>query len=167
MTMKPFTFFKIGAVAFFLLVILCCKKKKTDDDNNNNIPVITCNLSMSTIDANDTIYNVIGDSAYATGNNTYYTEHKISNTHGCSVEFEGVTFPVAGTYSITPIFNEVIPGSKKVYIQYFKNGVSYIGQSGECKLTGAGTGATLEYCKIKFKESFGDEKTISLKSDSE
>ncbi len=166
MAMKQVSFLKIGIGMLFLVVLVCCKKKKPDD-NNNNPPISNCNLTMSTLVANDTIINIVGDTAYATGNNTLYTEHKISGTQGCSVEFEGSTFPVAGTYAITPIFNDVKPGSMKVYIQYFINGTTYIGQGGDCKFTGEGTGAIIEFCKINFKESFGNEKTISLKSDSE
>ncbi len=153
----------------FLIVLICCfscKKKPTPDTDNPNPPVI-CNTADATLVKNDTILNIIADTAYPTLNNTYYTEHMINATHGCSIEFEDTVAPAAGNYVITPIFNEVVPGSHKVYIQYYLAGNSYSGQSGTVSVTGSGTSASLEFCKIKFKDSFGDEKTLSIKTDSE
>jgi hypothetical protein len=150
----------------FSIAFLCCKKKKVVDDNTNNNPIV-CTLTTSTLVANDTIFFIEKDTAYATANNTFYTEHKISDVQGCSIEFEGSSNPVAGTYEITPVFNEVIPGSNKAYLQYYINGQSFNGLSGQVKVTGSGTTAILEFCKINFKELFGDEKIISMKSDSE
>ena len=157
----------ITLLIVLLTSIISCGKKKDKPDEGNNNPIVNCNLSNATLVANDTIYNIIQDTSYSTQNNTFYTEHKIGPGHGCSIEFEGLVAPIEGTYTVTPIFNEVIPGSQKVYMQYYVNGVSYNGQGGTITVKGTGTSAILEVCKVKFKESFGDEKTISLKSDSE
>lgn len=153
-------------LAAIISIASCGKKKPKTSDNTNGTPVV-CNLSMASVVVNDTVYTVASDTAYTTLNNTFYTEHKIDNGHGGSAEFEGGTYPLAGTYSITPIFTDVIPGSNKVYIQYFTNGISYNGQSGSVVVTGTGASAVIEFCKIKFMDSFGNEKTVSIKSDSE
>lgn len=150
----------------FLFIIACGKKNKKNN-NTNVIPPVSCSLSMSSLTANDTVYNIIGDTAYATMNNTFYAEHTIAAGQGCSAEFEGGNAPLAGTYNITPIFTEVTPGSQKVYLLYYTGGKTYVGQSGTVIVTGAGLSAVQEFCKIKFKDSFGEEKIISLKSDSE
>lgn len=157
----------IALLIVLLSSIISCGKKKVKNDDGNDNPIVNCNLSNATLVANDTIYNIIHDTSYATQNTTFYTEHTIGIGHGCSIEFEGLVAPVEGTYTVTPIFNEVIAGSQKVYMQYYVNGFSYNGQGGTITVKGSGTSAIIEVCKVKFKESFGDEKTISLKSDSE
>lgn len=156
------------AIFLIFMVVICiisCKKKPKVTDPV--IQPVICNTANSTLVKNDTILNIISDTAYATLNNTFYTEHVITATHGCSVEFEGTSFPAEGSYIITPVFNEVVPGSNKVYIQYYTMGNSFNAQSGNVTITGSGSSATIEFCKINFKDSFGDEKTLSLKTDSE
>jgi hypothetical protein len=148
-----------------MCAIFSCKKPK--DPDPVVVPPVVCNTPNSTLVKNDTTLNIATDTAYATLNNTFYTEHTIATAHGCSVEFEGGVFPPEGTYIITPVFNEVVPGSHKVYIQYYEAGNSFIGQSGNVSITGSGTSSIIEFCKIKFKDSFGSEKTLSLKTDSE
>lgn len=146
------------------LFVYSCNKKTPPVNNPNPI---TCSLAGSTIVVNDTQYNIIQDTAYATLNNTFYAEHIVATGHGVSVEFEGTTFPAAGDYTVTTVFSEVVIGSKKVYMQYYFNGQSYGAQSGIAKVSGSGAQAITDFCKVKFKESFGEEKTISLKSDME
>lgn len=150
----------------FLFVVSCGKKNKKNN-NNNVIPPVSCSLSMSSLVANDTVYNVISDTGYATMNNTFYTEHTIAAAQGSSAEFEGGNAPLAGTYNITPVFTDVTPGSHKVYLLYYNDGKTFVGQSGTVTVTGSGMSAVQEFCKVNFKDSFGDEKTVSLKSDSE
>lgn len=153
------------SLAAFFFVALSCKKPKEPDPVI--VPPVVCNTPNSTLVKNDTLLNIASDTAYATLNNTFYTEHTISAAHGCSVEFEGAVIPAEGSYIITPVFNEVVPGSHKVYIQYYEAGNSFIGQSGTVSITGSGTAAIIEFCKINFKDSFGNDKNLSLKTDSE
>jgi hypothetical protein len=151
------------SLGLILLFIFSCKKDKKT--TTTTTAPLFCSLQMSSIVINDTVLFIIKDTSYTTGNNTFYTEHKLSDTRGGSFDFEGTQAPVQGKYVITSNFTEVLPGSKKVYIQYFLNGTSFQAQSGEVTVTGAGTAAIVEFCKISFQNSFNDNFTISFKSD--
>lgn len=140
--------------------ISACKKDKKTDTNTNTAPLF-CNLASSTSSINDTIKQVINDTSYATANNTYYTQHLMSSDEGVSVDFEAAMFPAAGKYTIAKSFIEVIPGSKKCYVQYFRAGESYVGQSGIVEI---GSDGAIYFCKIQFKNTFGSEHIVSLKS---
>lgn len=137
-----------------------CKKKTTNDNNNNTAPQF-CNLANATSSINDTIKQINHDTSYSTGNNTFYAQHLISDDEGISVDFEGSIMPQVGNYTITSSFTEVKPGSKKCYLQYFRNGESYVGQAGQVEI---GNSGSFYFCKIVFKNTFGLQHTVSLKA---
>ena len=145
-----------------LLFILSCGKKSKPDNNNNNIA--NCNLSIETIQVNEIAYNILKDTAYSTQNNTYYSEHRISDGHGYSIDFAGTSLPNNNTYTITSSYSNVKSGTQNVYIQYYINSKTYVAQSGTLLVSGSAPNIQVEFCKIYFKESFGEEKTISTKT---
>ena len=151
----------VSSLLLFCILLYACKKDSKTDDPGTVIAPVFCNLANNTSSVNDTIKQIINDTSYATSNNTYYSQHLISLEEGISVDFEGGILPVTGTYSITKSFTEVIPGSKKCYVQYFRNGESFVGQAGKVEI---GSGGSIYLCKINFKNTFGIEHTVSLKS---
>lgn len=156
-------------VHYLLLITLLafgltnCKKKKDDPNNTTTAPVV-CNLAPSTVSLNDTIRQVVKDSSFATANNTYNTQHIVSAQEGVSMDFEDAVVPAPGDYTITPVFLDVIPGSKKVYVQYFHEGQPYLGQAGKVTIKQDGGTISFEFCKIYCKNTFGLGFTVSAKS---
>jgi hypothetical protein len=148
-------------LAFF--ISSCGKKDKTNTTNTNTAPVF-CSLQMATLVINDTVNQITTDTSFQTANNTYYLQYQDAAEKGCSFDFEGTQIPAEGSFAITPNFTEILPGSKKVYVQFFINGNSFQGQSGVVKITGAGSAAVIEYCKVVFKNSFGESYICSFKS---
>lgn len=148
-------------LGLLVVLIFSCKKKKEDDNSNNNVAPVFCSLSPSTCVVNDTVKQIILDTSLITSNNTFHSEHLVAIDEGISADFEGSTFPLQGKYAITSSFNEVKVGSKKVYIQYFKNGEAYVGQTGEVEID---VNSIIYLCKITFKNTFGETFEVSLKS---
>jgi hypothetical protein len=154
-----YTYHKLGLLIVLVLLFAC--KKKSDPNTNTNIAPLFCSLADETSSVNDTIKQIMSDTSYSTGNNTFYTQHLISEDEGISLDFEGSEKPVAGDYIITPAFIEVKPGSKKCYLQYFVNGESFVAQAGKVEV---GSSGSLYFCKINFKNTFGIQYTISIKT---
>lgn len=152
-------FYLLLSIAFF---IASCGKKKSDPDKTNTAP-INCSLQVSTLVINDSVNFISSDTSYTTSNNTYYIQHQITNIKGVSFDFGGTDKPVAGTYEITSNYTDIIPGSKKVYVQYFDNGESYQGQSGNVLISTNGNESTLEFCKINIKNTFNQGFLVSFK----
>ena len=143
--------------------ISACKKKSDPPPNNNNTAPPVCNLPAHTLSVNDTLRTFQTDSGMATANNTYNTEHVITATEGLSLDFEGNAQPATGDYTITPVFIDVVPGSKKVYLQYFYDGQPYLGQGGTLHITSSGSGLAFDFCKVECKNTFGISFTVSAK----
>ena len=150
-------------ISLALFMSSCGKKDKTNTTNTNTAPVF-CSLQMATLVINDTVNQLTTDTSYQTANNTFYLQYQNAAEKGCSFDFEGTLMPTEGTFSITPNFTELLPGSKKVYVQFFINGNSFQGQSGNVKITGSGSSAIIEYCKVNFKNSFGESFICSFKA---
>jgi hypothetical protein len=146
----------------FALFIASCGKKKSDPDKTTTAP-INCSLQISTLVINDSVNFISSDSSYTTSNNTYYIQHQVTSIKGASFDFGGIEKPAAGTYEITPNYTEILPGVKKVYVQYFNNGESYQGQSGNVLISANGAENIIEFCKIDFKNSFNQGYTVSFK----
>lgn len=158
------TAFYISICISLTLIMSSCGKKDKDNTTNTNTAPVFCSLQTSTLVINDTVNQLTTDTSYQTANNTFYLQYQDAAGKGCSFDFEGNQIPAEGNFTITPNFTEISPGSKKVYVQFFYNGNSFQGQSGAVKISGSGSSAIIEFCKVNFKNSFGENHTCSFKS---
>lgn len=159
--MRSFLTLLLGLFLAIAGIAACNKKSDPLPDDNTAPPV--CNLPAHTLSVNDTLRTIQSDTGMVTANNTYNTEHVITATEGLSFDFEGNAKPGAGDYAITPVFIDVVPGSKKVYLQYFFDGQPYLGQGGTVHVTSAGNGLAFDFCKVECKNTFGISFTVSAK----
>lgn len=157
--MKCDSIYKYLFIILSLFFILNCKKKKIV------IPTlpVNCNLSANTLIKSDSVFQISSDTSYATLNNTYYCEFAINATKGIGIEFSGNVMASPGTFNITKSFTEILTVGTKVYITYYEDGNNYVAQSGELLLYQNGAEYRIELCKILCKDSFGNEKLISIK----
>ncbi|HPI53777.1 MAG TPA: hypothetical protein PLU10_03735 [Chitinophagaceae bacterium] len=155
------TGYRIVTVLAFALFVFSCKKKS--DPPATNTP-ISCSLSVQSLVIQDTVHTISSDTSYDTGNQTHYVEFAVTPTIGVSIDFNSAGAGSSGNFTITSSFNEVISNTQNVYVALYKNGITYVAQSGTVYVQGSGSLATVEFCKILFKESAGGEHTVSMKS---
>lgn len=151
--------YKFSLIILSLFFLINCKKKKIETP----ILPVNCNLSANTFIKSDSVFQISSDTSYATLNNTYYCEFAINATKGIGIEFSGNTMATPGTFNITKTFTEILSASTKVYITYYEDGNNFVAQSGELLLYQNGANYRIELCKIVCKDSFGNEKVISIK----
>lgn len=152
--------YKFGFIILALFFIVNCKKKKIETP----ILPVNCNLSANTLIKIDSVFQINSDTSYATLNNTYYCEFAINATKGIGIEFSGNVMATPGTFNITKSFSEILTAGTKVYITYYEDGNNFVAQSGELLLYQNGADYRIELCKIVCKDSFGNEKLISIKA---
>ncbi|MBL7765718.1 MAG: hypothetical protein JNJ58_06485 [Chitinophagaceae bacterium] len=152
-----------------LLILLFCSSVWSSCDKKPEEPEVppppVCSLTLSQLAINEVVDVIKKDTSYATANNTYYTEHTISVGEGVSFDFPKIVIPAEGEYTVTKVYTDVKPTTKYVYIQYYHAGDVYIAQSGNVTVSGFGIDIVIEFCKLVFRNSGGDELTISFKSD--
>lgn len=153
---------------FFILLafsaaFFSCRKGKTND-NNNPAPVV-CNTAPTTIVCNDTVMTIVQDTAYVTLNHTFYSEHSINATKGCSTEFNGTQVPIAKTYTVTKDYAQLKNNDNYVFLSYYLDGIPGTAQSGTVTISGSGLGATIEFCKVTFKDAYNHTYVVSMKTD--
>lgn len=152
---------RIVTVLVCTLIIISCKKKS--DPPTTNTP-ISCSLSIQSLVIQDTVHSITSDTSYDTGNQTHYVEFAVTPTIGVSIDFNSAGAGSSGNFTITSSFNEVISNTQNVYVALYSNGITYVAQSGTVYVKGSGSLATVEFCKILFKESTGGEHIVSMKS---
>jgi hypothetical protein len=153
--------FRATYLLIFTLIVFSCKKKS--DPPVTNAP-ISCSLSVKSLEIQDTLHSISSDTSYDTGNQTRYMEFAVTPTLGVSIDFNSANAGSSGNFTITSSFNEVISNGQHVYLALYKNGLTYVAQAGTVYVQGSGSLATIEFCKILFKESGGGEQTVSMKS---
>lgn len=149
-----------------LLISFCflnsCKKDKTEENTATNQNSCSTSMQELTIDGVD--FSILSDTAYFNGQ-SFYTLHKVNDSVGCSFNFGTNSVPTSGKYNITPSFIEVNSTNNKVFVESYINGNAFQAQSGIVTISGTGSTAIIEVCRVKFKNSFDIEHQVSLKSD--
>lgn len=150
---------------FFFLpaVIISSCKKNTDEHVIPDPNVTACSYQLHEMWVDGLSQTLTFDTAYNMPQ-SYFSIHQVDAGNGVTYNFGTAQVPSAKKYTITSQYGSVNQQSGNVYVEFFKNGAVYIAQARYVYVANENGQITVEMCKIKCKNSFDENYTVSLKS---